>query len=164
MYLCPTNHSVDSTMAAILSTLARAVSEVQIRIDVWATPHIFQLFVVLIEPPTDLGLNAIEGLQDYLTQLLVKVGCLIENGIHGITTHCWYALLGKRSHLTFHRSDFYISAALCSNRDKPRKWGYWIPIPKDSRNLKGNSSTGALLFPFLPKAGFQGRAIPTGVW
>ena len=44
-------------------------SEVQIRIDVWAALHIFQLFVVLVEPPTDLGLNAIEGLQDYLTQL-----------------------------------------------------------------------------------------------
>jgi len=110
--------------------LATAVSEVRLQMDGWPAPHIFGLFVVLVEPPTDLDLNTIEGLQDYLTELLVKVGCLADNGIRETTTHCWHALLGKRSHVTLHISDFYIFTALISGRDEPGKQADWVPILK----------------------------------
>ena len=77
--------------------LARAVSQVQIPMDGWPSPHIFKLFVVLVKPPPDLDLSAIEGLGDYLTRLLVKIGGLVENGIRGVASRCWWILLGKCS-------------------------------------------------------------------
>jgi hypothetical protein len=86
--------------------LALAVSQVQVPIlDGWEPLYIFKLFVVLVEPPPGLDLDAIEGLPDYLTQLKVKIGNLIENGTRMIATRCWCALLGK-----------------CSTLDIPRVW------------------------------------------
>ena len=80
--------------------LALAVSQVQVPIlDGWEPLHIFKLFVVLVEPPPGLDLNAIEGLPDYLTQLKVKIRNLIENGTRMIASRCWCALLGKCSTL-----------------------------------------------------------------
>jgi len=79
------------------SALTQAISQVQIPMDGWAPLYIFKLFVVLVEPPPALDLSAIEGLHDYLTQLLVKLTGLVENGIRGIASHCWWALLGKCS-------------------------------------------------------------------
>ena len=77
--------------------LAQAVSWVQIRMDGWAPLHIFKLFVVLVEPPPGLDLSAIEGLDDYLAQLLTGIGNLVENGIREIASRCWCTLLGKCS-------------------------------------------------------------------
>ena len=77
--------------------LAQAVSQVQIQMDGWAPLHIFKLFVVLVEPPPGLDLSAIEGLRDYLAELLVAMGNLINNGIREIASHCWRALLGRCS-------------------------------------------------------------------
>jgi hypothetical protein len=77
--------------------LVQAVSKVQIPMDGWALLHIFKLFVVLVDPPQGLDLSAIDGLHDYLTQLLVKIGGLLENGIREIASHCWWALMSKSS-------------------------------------------------------------------
>ena len=77
--------------------LAQAVSHVRIQMGGWAPLHIFKLFVVLVEPPLGLDLNAIEGLHGYLTQLQVQIGRLVANGIREIASHCWCALLGKCS-------------------------------------------------------------------
>jgi hypothetical protein len=75
--------------------LAQAVSQVQIPMDGWAPLHIFKLFVVLVDPSPGLDLSAVEGLCDYLALMQVKIGGLIENGLRMITSHCWWALLGK---------------------------------------------------------------------
>jgi hypothetical protein len=75
--------------------LAQVVSQVQIPMDGWALLHIYKLFVVLVEPPPGLDPSAIEGLHDYLIVLLVRIGGVVENGIHGIISHCWWALLSK---------------------------------------------------------------------
>jgi len=126
-----TSNPIDSLPSLLANeALNQAVTEVHLQMDGWPAPHIFGLFVVLVEPPTDLGLNDIEGLQDYLNELLVKVGCLADNGICGTTTHCWHTLLGKRSHITLHRSNFYIFTALISSCDKPGKQVDWVPILK----------------------------------
>jgi hypothetical protein len=77
--------------------LSEAAAQVEIGVDGWAEPHIFRLFVVLVDPPSGLDLNAIEGLPIYLTQLSEKIGNLLENGIREIATHCWCALLGQCS-------------------------------------------------------------------
>ena len=92
------NSSTSNTVAQLPPLLANealalAVSEVQVPMDGWAPLHIFKLFVVLVEPPPGLDLNAIEGLPDYLAQLTVKIGNLIENGARLIASHCWCALL-----------------------------------------------------------------------
>ena len=79
--------------------LARAVSQVQLSMDGWVSPHIYKLFVVLVYPPPDLDLSAIEGLHSYLTKLLVEIGSLINNGIREIACHCWWALMSKHSKL-----------------------------------------------------------------
>jgi hypothetical protein len=75
--------------------LAQVVLQVQILMDGWAPLHIFKLFVVLVDPSPGLDLSAVEGLHDYLTLMQVKIGGLIENGLHMITSCCWWALLGK---------------------------------------------------------------------
>ena len=75
--------------------LARAVSQVQLQMDGWAPLHVFKLFVVLVEPPQGLDLSEIEGLSDYLAELLVMIGDLVENGIRMIATRCWWVLLGR---------------------------------------------------------------------
>ena len=77
--------------------LAQAVSQVKLSMDEWPSLHVFKLLVVLVEPPPGLDLSAVEGLPEYLTQLLVEMGNIIENGIRKITTHCWWVLLGKCS-------------------------------------------------------------------
>ena len=92
------NSSTPNTVAQLPPLLANealalAVSQVEVPMDGWAPLHIFKLFVVLVEPPQDLDFNAIEGLPDYLTQLTVKIGNLIENGARLIASHCWCALL-----------------------------------------------------------------------
>ena len=60
--------------------LARAVSEVKLSMAGWADAHIFKLLVILVEPPPSLDLSVIEGLGDYLTQLLAQLVNLAENG------------------------------------------------------------------------------------
>jgi hypothetical protein len=75
--------------------LAQAVSQVQIPMDGWAPVHIYKLFVVLVDPLPGLDLSAVEGLCDYLVVLLARIGGVIENGIRGIVSHCWWALLSK---------------------------------------------------------------------
>lgn len=71
--------------------------------DEWAQFHIFKLFAVLVDPPPGLDLNAIEGLHDHLTQLLVKIGSVVENGIRTIVSRCWRVLIGKCSTLNISR-------------------------------------------------------------
>jgi len=85
------------------NALARAVSQVKMPMDGWASLHIFKLFVVLVEPPPGLNLIAIKGLHDYLTQLLVKIGDLVENGRREIASRCWCTLLGRYSTPNFSR-------------------------------------------------------------
>ena len=75
--------------------LAQVVSQVQIEMDGWAPLHIFKLFLVLVEPPPGLDLSAVEGLPNYLSELLVLMGTLQDNGIRQIATHCCWVLIGK---------------------------------------------------------------------
>jgi hypothetical protein len=94
--------STTNTMAQLPPLLANealalAVSQVHVPMDGWAPLHILKLFVVLVEPPPGLDLNVIEGLPDYLTQLKVKIGNLIENGTRMVASHCWWALQGMCS-------------------------------------------------------------------
>src|SRR5258706_7347673 len=77
--------------------LAQAVSQVKIPIDGWAPLHVFKLFVVLVDPPPGLNLSAMAGLRDYLAQLFVMIGNLVQNRIQGIASRCWWVVLGKRS-------------------------------------------------------------------
>jgi hypothetical protein len=77
--------------------LAQAVSQVQLSLDEWAPLHIFKLFAVLVNPPPGLDFSAMEGLRDYLAQLVVMIGGLVENGVRDIATHCWWILLGNCS-------------------------------------------------------------------
>jgi hypothetical protein len=94
------NDGTDSTADRIPpllanDALAQAVSQVQIPMDGWALVHIYKLFVVLVDPLPGLDLSAVEGLRDYLVMLLVRIGGVVENGICGIVSHCWWALLSK---------------------------------------------------------------------
>jgi len=77
--------------------LEQAISQVQIPMEEWEPPHIFKLFMVLMAPPLDLDLNAVNGLCDYLTKLLGGIRGLVENRMRKIASHCWCTLLGKYS-------------------------------------------------------------------
>ena len=95
---CSTPNTADwLPLLLVNKALAQVVSWVQIQMDGWAPLHIFKLFVVLVEPPPGLDLSAIEGLDDYLAQLLTGIGNLVKNGICEITSCCWCTLLGKCS-------------------------------------------------------------------
>jgi hypothetical protein len=75
--------------------LAQAISQVKLQMDGWVLLDIYRLFVVLVKPPPGLNLNMITGMGGYLTQLLVEIGNLINNGILEIVCHCWWVLLSK---------------------------------------------------------------------
>jgi len=77
--------------------LLQAISQVQLPMDGWETPNIFGLFAILVDPPLDLDLGAIEDLPDYLKQLQAKIGSRVENGVREIVCHCWWVLLSKPS-------------------------------------------------------------------
>ena len=79
------------------AALAWVVSQVQLPMIGWESLHIFKLFVVLVDTPPGLDLGAIEGLPDYLTQLLVRIRRLVKNGTRETLCHCWWALLSKFS-------------------------------------------------------------------
>jgi hypothetical protein len=77
------------------SLLARVISQVDLPIGGWEPLHIFKLFVVLLDPPSNQDLDAIPGLYGYLTKLVKEMGSLIENGIRSIVCRCWWALQCK---------------------------------------------------------------------
>ena len=77
--------------------LAQAVSAVTVSMAGWTDAHIFKLFVVLVNPPPGLDLNAIEGLGEYLTQLQTQLSGLVENGAREIATRCIRVLVGTFS-------------------------------------------------------------------
>jgi hypothetical protein len=70
-------------------------SQVELQMDRWELSYIFKLFVVLVCPLPDTDLDAIEGLPCYLTQLLVEIRSLANNGTCKIVCHCWSALQSK---------------------------------------------------------------------
>ena len=77
--------------------LAQAVSDVDLIMDGWASTHLFKLFAVLLEPPPGLNLSAIEGLDEYLTKLVVTTGNFAINGTRTFATRCCWVLVGKCS-------------------------------------------------------------------
>ena len=77
--------------------LEQAVSDVTLIMDGRTSTHIFKLLAVLLKPPPDLNLSAIEGLDEYLTLLVVRLGKLTGNGMRMFFTRCCWVLLGKRS-------------------------------------------------------------------
>jgi hypothetical protein len=78
--------------------LEQAVSQVELQMDGWELSYIFKLFIVLVHPLPDTDLDAIKGLPCYLTQSLVEIRSLANNGTREIVCHCWCALQSK--HLT----------------------------------------------------------------
>lgn len=143
--------------------LAHAVSQVQVPMDGWPAPHIFRLFVVLVEPPPGIDPSAIEGLHSYLTRLLVDLGKLIENGIRVIVSHCWWALMGKRSIPSIHGFNFhvlqrYAEGTGCSSVR------IGCQSSACSRNRKKGSSIGAYQLIFPSTARFQSHARLIGAW
>ena len=98
---CSTPNTI--TQLSLLLTndaLAWAVSQVNVPMDNgWGPCHIFKLFIVLVAPPPDLDLDAIEGLEGYLTKLLAELLRLKKNGICWLICHCWWALISTCSTL-----------------------------------------------------------------
>lgn len=95
----PSNTRTIDNLPPLLASdaLAEAVSQVDLPMDGMASPHIFKLLVVLVDPPPKLNLEAIDGLQAYLTNLLIETGRLEKNGVREFANHCWWALLSKYS-------------------------------------------------------------------
>ena len=95
---CSTDNTVNQLSPLLAnSALSRAVSQVQLPIDGWKMLHIFKLFIVLVDPPLDLDISAIEGLYGCLTKLQVEMRALVQNGIHETVCHCWGVLLSTCS-------------------------------------------------------------------
>lgn len=122
------NHITQLSPLLANDALARAVSQVQLPMDGWEPLHIFKLFVVLVDPPPDLDLSAIEGLHGYLAELRAEILALVQNGIRETARHCWWALLSKLSIHNFCTFYFYIFTVLCDDSDTPRKRADWVPI------------------------------------
>ena len=82
------------------AALARAVSETQVAasIEEWEMEEklseVFKVFSVLVEPPPDLSLDAIEGLPDYLSKLCDCLMNLTENWVRLVATRCWWITIG----------------------------------------------------------------------
>jgi hypothetical protein len=116
--------------------LGRAVSEVRLEMAGWEDTHIFKLLIVLMEPPPSLDLTAIEGLGQYLTQLLAQLVKRADNGTRTLATRCCWVLLGKCSTPDISRVDFHNFTAICIRSDQVGKradWGSLLRILKESR-------------------------------
>ena len=105
---CGSNKTVDSLPPLpVNDILACAVSDVQLLMDELAPPHIYKLFALLVDPPTYLDCDQIEGLRGYLSGLLVDIGKLVVNGVRELVSHCWWVLLSNFSHTISRLPDFY---------------------------------------------------------
>lgn len=94
------------------SPLTVPVSQVGLPMHGWGPTHLFQLFVVLLEPPPNLVPGEIPGLSDYLTKLAMEITTLIKNGVRMVVSHCWWALLSRCLHITSHRLIFTFYSAM----------------------------------------------------
>ena len=95
-----------------------------------------------------------EGLCDYLAQLLVVIGSLVENGIRAIASRCWWLIPGKRSTTSISRVSFSYFTAMCENSTNVRKRADWLPILEILRINKKRLMNWCPSIEFLNKKGF----------
>jgi hypothetical protein len=95
-------------------------------LDTWGVKpkyhHILKLFEVLLNPPLDVDLEAIDGLSKYLCNLCTQLVKSTDNGIHTVVSHCWWVIHGILAFpcLCIHHSD--IPIGLCHHSSKNVKW------------------------------------------
>ena len=84
--------------------------------------HIFRLFEVLLNPPPDVDLKAIDGLSGYLSNLCTQLVKSPDNGVCTLISHCWWVVHGIHciSMPTNTCSD--IPTGLCNHSSKKDKW------------------------------------------
>jgi hypothetical protein len=144
--------------------LEQPVSQVQLPADRWELSYIFKLFVVLVHPPPDTDLDAIEDLPCYLTQLLVEIRSLANNGTDKIICHCWCALQCKHFTPNLLQLLFLHFTVLCNDSNKLHKHADWVPMLRMLKRAKRGLSTGACPFPFQPRVYFQSHTRPSRIW
>ena len=71
--------------------MAAVIEEWQMEEDI---SEVFRLFLVLVEPPPGLSLDAIEGFPDYLRRVCDWLLRLPENGVRNVASHCWWIISG----------------------------------------------------------------------
>jgi hypothetical protein len=126
-----------STLPPLLANaaLVKAVSETQVAaaIEDWKMKEelseVFKLFSVLVEPPPDLSLDAIEGLPNYLTKLHDRLVRLPGNGVRNIASHCWWILIGVFIGSMHMKTSSYALTGLCHHAGKRIKRIEWNHIP-----------------------------------
>ena len=80
--------------------LVKAVSETQMAATIQKyaleeqVSEVLRIFSVLVEPPRNLDLDAIEGLPEYLSKLRDWVLRLPVNGVRRVANHCWWIIMG----------------------------------------------------------------------
>jgi len=129
------NHEAnrDSDVGALLAPPANEVllgamswTWVTSELDEWGVHpnyhHIFRLFEVLLNPPPDIDLEAIDGLSRYLSNLCTQLVKSPDNGVHTLVSHCWWVVHGIHciSMPTHTCSD--IPTGLCYHSSKKAKW------------------------------------------
>ena len=86
--------------ADIDAALVQAVSDTRmaVMIEEWGMEDgiskVFRLYSVLVEPPTSLDLDKIEGLSDYLTTLYNWLLKIPDNGIRLLANRCFWIITG----------------------------------------------------------------------
>jgi hypothetical protein len=81
---------------ALLGAMSR--TWVTSELDAWGVKpkyhHILKLFEVLLNPPSDVDLEAIDGLSEYLRNLCTQLVKSTDNGVRTVVSHCWWVIHG----------------------------------------------------------------------
>jgi hypothetical protein len=86
---------------------------------------VFRLFSVLVEPPTNLDLGAIEGLSRYLMILCEWLKKLPENGVRGVANRCWWIIAGVSVRSVPMQIVSYVLTGLCHRTGKRIRRTQW---------------------------------------
>ena len=125
--------NIFSTLPPLLTNaaLVKAVSETKMAtaIEEWGMPdeisEVYKLLSILMEPPPDLDLDALEGLPNYLSKLLDSLLKLPENGVRRITSRCWWLISGGFIWYIHIQPNSYAFIGLCHRDHKCVKHTNW---------------------------------------
>ena len=123
----------DSDVGAVIEPPANEVllgamsrTRVTSELDEWGVipgyHHIFRLLEVLLNPPPDVDLEAIDGLSGYLSNLCTQLVRSPDNGVRNIVSHCWWVVHGIHCISTPTRTCSDIPPGLCDHSSKKAKW------------------------------------------
>jgi hypothetical protein len=99
-------------------------------LDAWGVDpkyhHIFKLFEVLLDPPPDIDLKAIDDLPEYLRNLCSQLVKIPHNGVRTLASHCWWLIHGISCIYMPTHTCSDVPTGLCNHSGKKVQWNHLL--------------------------------------